>query len=75
MKNDDVFYKGNITHFPHQSSLSVFSSLTTRLSFGDRPVLAPERVASAPTEVKNEPFSYLMACSYNSIKTTRRRLY
>ena len=51
------------THFPHQSSFSVTSSLTTRLSLGERPVLAPDSVANAPVEVMNDPFSYLIACS------------
>ena len=41
-------------------------SLTTRLSLGDRPVLAPERVANAPLDVMKDPCSYLMACSYSS---------
>ena len=41
-------------------------SRTTRLSLGDRPVLAPERVARAPLDVMKEPCSYLIACSYSS---------
>lgn len=51
------------THFPHQRSFSVVSSLTTLLSLGDRPVFAPERVANAPVDVMNDPFSYFIACS------------
>ena len=54
------------TYFPHQSSDAVVSSLTTRLSLGDRPVLAPDNVANAPVDVTNDPFSYFIACSYNS---------
>ena len=56
-----------MTYFPHQSSSSVVSSLTTRLSLGDRPVFAPDRVAKAPLAVINVPFSYLIACSYSSV--------
>lgn len=56
------------TYFPHQSSFAVVSSLTTRLSLGDRPVLAPESVAKAPLDVMNEPFSFWIACSYSSTK-------
>jgi hypothetical protein len=52
---------------PHQSSCAAASSLTTRLSLGERPVLAPDSVASAPVDVMNEPFSYLIACSYSSV--------
>jgi hypothetical protein len=37
------------------------------LSLGERPVLAPDSVASAPVDVMNEPFSYLIACSYSSV--------
>lgn len=55
-----------ITHFPHQRSASVTSSFTTRLSLGDRPVLAPESVAKAPVAVMKDPFSYFIACSYSS---------
>lgn len=55
-----------VTYFPHQSSFSVVSSLTTRLSLGARPVFAPESVAKAPLDVMNDPCSYFMACSYNS---------
>lgn len=54
------------TYFPHQSSDAVVSSLTTRLSLGDRPVLAPDNVANAPFDVTNDPFSYFIACSYSS---------
>ena len=54
------------TYLPHHKSFSEESSRTTRLSLGDRPVLAPERVASAPVEVTNDPLSYLIACSYSS---------
>jgi hypothetical protein len=62
-----------ITYFPHQSSLSVTSSLTTRLSLGERPVLAPESVANAPLDVTKDPFSYLIACSYNSTPNPKRK--
>ena len=58
---------GGDTHLPHQSSCAAASSLTTRLSLGERPVLAPDSVASAPVDVMNEPFSYLIACSYSSV--------
>lgn len=54
------------TYFPHQSSSAIVSSLTTRLSLGERPVFAPDKVASAPVDVMNEPFSYFIACSYSS---------
>lgn len=53
---------------PHQSSCAEASSLTMRLSLGDRPVLAPDSVASAPVDVMNDPFSYLIACSYSSAR-------
>jgi hypothetical protein len=52
---------------PHHSSCAATLSLTTRLSLGDRPVLAPDSVASAPVDVMNEPFSYSIACSYSSV--------
>ena len=41
---------------PHHTLASDVGSATTRLSFGDRPVLAPERTASAPVLVSDEPF-------------------
>ena len=56
------------TYFPHHKSSFEVSSFTTRLSLGDRPVLAPDSVASAPVDVMYEPFSNLIACSYNSVK-------
>lgn len=42
---------------PHQTSFSDDSSLTTRLSSGDRPVLEPEYAVKAPEEVMAEPVS------------------
>ena len=42
---------------PHQISFSELSSLTIRLSRGDRPVLAPEYAVNAPLEVMAEPVS------------------
>lgn len=68
LQKNDIFsgFRGKDkkgTYFPHQRSSSVVSSLTTRLSLGERPVFAPERVASAPVDVMNDPFSYFMACS------------
>ena len=42
---------------PHQTSFSEPSSLTTRLSSGDRPVFAPEYAVKAPVEVMAEPVS------------------
>lgn len=65
-----VAHKVVRTYFPHQSSSVVVSSLTTRLSLGERPVLAPDRVAKAPLDVINDPCSYFMACSYNSVTNT-----
>ena len=48
---------------PHHTLASDVGSATTRLSFGDRPVLAPERTASAPVLVSDEPFSFCSAAS------------
>ena len=42
---------------PHQTSFSELSSLTTRLSEGERPVFAPEYADMAPAEVIAEPVS------------------
>lgn len=42
---------------PHQISFSEPSSLTIRLSRGERPVLAPEYAVKAPVEVMAEPVS------------------
>jgi hypothetical protein len=42
---------------PHQTSLSDPGSFTTRLSKGDRPVLAPEYADKAPVEVIAVPGS------------------
>jgi hypothetical protein len=42
---------------PHQTSLSDPGSFTTRLSRGDRPVLAPEYADKAPVEVIAVPGS------------------
>ena len=42
---------------PHQMSFSEFSSLTIRLSRGERPVFAPEYAVSAPLDVMAEPDS------------------
>ena len=42
---------------PHHISFSELSSLTTRLSDGERPVLAPEYADRAPDEVMAEPVS------------------
>lgn len=42
---------------PHQTSFSEDSSLTTRLSEGDRPVFAPEYAVRAPLDVTAEPLS------------------
>lgn len=42
---------------PHQTSFSEDSSLTIRLSDGERPVLAPEYALRAPLEVIAEPVS------------------
>ena len=51
---------------PHQTSFSEPSSLTIRLSRGERPVLAPEYAVKAPVEVMAEPVSYTKASSYNA---------
>lgn len=51
---------------PHQTSFSEPSSLTMRLSRGERPVLAPEYAVKAPVEVMAEPVSYTKASSYNA---------
>lgn len=50
---------------PHQISFSESGSLTMRLSSGDRPVFAPEKVVNAPVEVMAEPVSYTNASSYS----------
>ena len=42
---------------PHQTSLSDPGSFTTRLSKGERPVLAPEYADKAPVEVIAVPCS------------------
>lgn len=42
---------------PHQMSLSEPSSLTIRLSEGERPVFAPEYAERAPEDVMAEPVS------------------
>lgn len=42
---------------PHQMSFSEPSSLTIRLSSGERPVFAPEYAVSAPLDVMAEPDS------------------
>jgi hypothetical protein len=62
-------------YLPHHKSSWEESSLTTRLSRGDRPVLAPERVARAPVEVMKDPFSYLIACSYSSSNITKMQQF
>lgn len=46
----------------HQMSASDAGSLTMRLSFGLRPVLAPDKVARAPEATICEPSSYRIAC-------------
>lgn len=51
---------------PHQTSFSEPSSLTIRLSRGERPVFAPEYAVKAPVEVMAEPVSYTKASSYNA---------
>jgi len=48
---------------PHQTLASLPGSTTTRLSFGDRPVFAPDRTDSAPVAVRKEPFSFCSAAS------------
>ena len=48
---------------PHQTSDSEPSSLTMRLSEGERPVLAPEYADRAPVEVMAEPVSCMRASS------------
>jgi hypothetical protein len=42
---------------PHQTSFSDDSSLTIRLSEGERPVLAPEYAVNAPLDVMAVPVS------------------
>lgn len=42
---------------PHQISFSDVGSLTTRLSEGERPVLAPEYAVKAPEDVMAVPVS------------------
>jgi len=51
---------------PHHMSFSEPSSLTIRLSSGDRPVFAPEYAVKAPVEVMAEPVSYTRASSYSA---------
>lgn len=51
---------------PHQTLFSDPSSLTIRLSRGDRPVFAPEYAVKAPVEVIAEPVSYTNASSYKA---------
>lgn len=67
MKNT-VLTRGDIGLLtgPHQTSFSEPSSLTIRLSRGERPVLAPEYAVKAPVEVMAEPVSYTKASSYNA---------
>ncbi len=48
----------------HQISFSVLGSRTTRLSLGERPVLAPDSVASAPELTRCVPGSYCRACAH-----------
>jgi len=48
---------------PHQMSFSELGSCTTRLSDGERPVLAPEYADRAPEDVIAEPVSYTRASS------------
>jgi hypothetical protein len=45
----------------HHTSFSVVGSRTTRLSFGERPVLSPERAANAPVSVSKVSFSCVSA--------------
>jgi len=51
---------------PHQMSFSVFTSFTTCLSLGERPVLAPLSTMSAPSLLKCELSSSLTARSHSS---------
>ena len=55
----DVLTSGLMALFtgPHQTSFSEPSSLTTRLSSGERPVLEPEYAVKAPVEVMAVPVS------------------
>lgn len=59
MNERDVLTSGLMALFtgPHHMSFSELSSLTTRLSAGDRPVFAPEYAVSAPLEVIAVPVS------------------
>ena len=50
---------------PHQTEFSVFSSHTTNLSFGDRPVNSPVSIAKAPVFVKT-PCPFKIVSSTNS---------
>lgn len=54
----------------HQISFSDVSSLTIRLSFGDRPVLAPEYAVKAPLDVMAEPDSYTWLMSQLAVLQT-----
>lgn len=42
-------------------------SSTTRLSKGERPVLAPEKAAKAPVDRMAEPFSYRRAWRFDGL--------
>ena len=59
MSMKDVLTSGLMALFtgPHQTSFSEPSSLTTRLSSGERPVLEPEYAVRAPVEVMAVPVS------------------
>src|SRR5687767_4347157 len=50
---------------PHHTCASLDGSLTTNLSFGERPVCAPVRHTSGPS-CASTPSCRLMACSYNA---------
>ena len=51
---------------PHHTLSSDWGSTTTRLSLGERPVLAPERTDRAPVEVRNVPCSRRSAASMST---------
>lgn len=51
---------------PHHTFFSDPSSLTIRLSRGDRPVFAPEYAVIAPVDVMAEPVSKTRASSYKA---------
>ena len=51
---------------PHHTSFSELSSLTMRLSRGERPVFDPEYAVKAPVDVIAEPVSYTRASSYKA---------